>query len=242
MTRLLNRLRWLFRRSRRDDIHDELQFHFDEELEDARDAGLDDVEARRAARLAVGIDLGTTHTALATVPLSGESEAEPTRVVEVPQLVSRGSLEARALLPSFVYFAHESEGALSLPWDAGRSFAVGEYARTRGAEAAPGAAVRRASRARVSEVRASGARDVGVRPGWAADEGAVTRAVAPADGGVVPPGDAGWRRVAWEIRSGLPAAAAGCPHPLLSALPGTPSRRAGTPLGCAKRDTVAQAT
>jgi molecular chaperone DnaK (HSP70) len=82
--------------------------------------------------LVVGIDLGTTHCALA---LLAEGEATRTQVFEVPQLVSQGSLERRALLPSFVYFAPESEGALSLPWDAGRRFAVGEYARTRGAEA-----------------------------------------------------------------------------------------------------------
>jgi hypothetical protein len=82
--------------------------------------------------LVVGIDLGTTHCALA---LLAEGETTRTQVFEVPQLVSQGSLERRALLPSFVYFAPESEGALSLPWDAGRRFAVGEYARTRGAEA-----------------------------------------------------------------------------------------------------------
>ncbi|MFZ5896177.1 MAG: Hsp70 family protein [Myxococcota bacterium] len=85
-------------------------------------------------RLAVGIDLGTTHTALASLPLA--DEAAKTRVFPVPQLVARGSLEARPLLPSCVYFAHESEAALALPWDSERRFAVGEYARVRSAEAA----------------------------------------------------------------------------------------------------------
>jgi molecular chaperone DnaK (HSP70) len=85
----------------------------------------------------VGIDLGTTHTALAYV----ESE-EPlrTRVFEVPQLVAEGALASRELLPSFLYFAHESERALGLPWDAERRFAVGEYARSRGSES-PGRVV-----------------------------------------------------------------------------------------------------
>ena len=87
-------------------------------------------------RFAIGIDLGTTHTALASVSLSAQAEAERTQVFEIPQLVARGALEARALLPSFIYFGHHSEGALALPWDERRSFAVGEYARTRGAEAA----------------------------------------------------------------------------------------------------------
>lgn len=85
-------------------------------------------------KLAIGIDLGTTHTALASVPIG--AEVATTRVFEIPQLVARGTLEQRALLPSCVYFAHESEGALPLPWDDKRLFAVGEYARVRAAEAA----------------------------------------------------------------------------------------------------------
>lgn len=84
-----------------------------------------------SARFAVGIDLGTTHTALAAVALEGGREPE---VLSLPQLVAAGTLEARALLPSFLYFAHESEGALALPWDAARRFAVGELARTRASE------------------------------------------------------------------------------------------------------------
>ncbi|GMV18808.1 MAG: Hsp70 family protein [Polyangiaceae bacterium] len=84
-----------------------------------------------SARFAVGIDLGTTHTALAAVALEGGREPE---VLALPQLVATGTLEARVLLPSFLYFAHESEGALALPWDAARRFAVGEHARTRASE------------------------------------------------------------------------------------------------------------
>jgi Hsp70 protein len=86
-----------------------------------------------SAKLVVGIDLGTTHSALAVAPLEGSEQR--VEVVAVPQLVAPGELDKRALLPSFLYFAHESEGALSLPWDAERSFAVGELARARGAEA-----------------------------------------------------------------------------------------------------------
>src|SRR5262249_27674018 len=86
-----------------------------------------------SAQYVIGIDLGTTHSALAAVGLQDES-ASP-RVLAVPQLVARGEIAQRTLLPSFVYFAHESEGALPLPWDADRTFAVGEYARSRGAEA-----------------------------------------------------------------------------------------------------------
>ena len=84
-------------------------------------------------RYVVGIDLGTTHTACAVV--DADSETARPEVHEVTQLVARGNAEPRALLPSFVYFGHESEGALSLPWDDSRDFCVGEFARARGAEA-----------------------------------------------------------------------------------------------------------
>ena len=85
-----------------------------------------------SARYVVGIDLGTTHTAMARVALDNESAR--TKVLEVPQLVARGQVEPRALLPSFVYFGHESEGELALPWDAERRFSVGEHARGRSVE------------------------------------------------------------------------------------------------------------
>ncbi|MCC6900653.1 MAG: Hsp70 family protein [Polyangiaceae bacterium] len=89
-----------------------------------------------SARWVVGIDLGTTHTALAAVALDGlgDGAAPPAQVLALPQLIAPGTLEARALLPSFLYFAHESEAALALPWDGARRFAVGEHARTRAAE------------------------------------------------------------------------------------------------------------
>ncbi len=94
-------------------------------------------------RYVVGIDLGTTHCALAMATLdtgsghgaTSPAGASPVEAFAVPQLVSRTAIEARRLLPSCVYFAHESEGALSLPWDKDRRFAVGELARARGVEA-----------------------------------------------------------------------------------------------------------
>lgn len=88
------------------------------------------------SRFAVGIDLGTTHCALAVAPVDDASSKPATpEVLEVPQLVARGQLEARPLLPSFLYFAHETDGPQSLPWAADRAFAVGEHARARGVEA-----------------------------------------------------------------------------------------------------------
>jgi hypothetical protein len=89
-----------------------------------------------SARYVIGIDLGTTHTALAYAPIeAAEGAASNVEIAEVPQLVGPGVVEPRGLLPSFLYLAHESEGPQALPWDAERTFVVGEYARARGADA-----------------------------------------------------------------------------------------------------------
>ncbi len=84
-----------------------------------------------------GIDLGTTHTALAFVPDDGE---EVPSAWNVPQLVAEGVLESRPLLPSFVYFGLDNETFLGLPWDKSRRYAVGEHARVRSIDA-PGRVV-----------------------------------------------------------------------------------------------------
>ncbi len=85
------------------------------------------------SHLSIGIDLGTTHTALA-VARTIDGERPQSVAVNIPQLVGRGALEARPLLPSVLYFAHAGEGALALPWDQGRTHAVGEWARRCAAE------------------------------------------------------------------------------------------------------------
>jgi hypothetical protein len=86
------------------------------------------------SRLSVGIDLGTTHTALASRPLAVEGAVE---VFDVPQLVRPGEIHARPLLPSFLYLPHPAElpaGASALPWRAEASpEIVGELARALGA-------------------------------------------------------------------------------------------------------------
>lgn len=89
------------------------------------------------ARFVVGIDLGTTHCAVAYAPIPTDDTLPPPplTMLAIPQLVAQGTLEPRELLPSFVYLAHESDGAQALPWDAGRSYAVGEHARARGVDA-----------------------------------------------------------------------------------------------------------
>ncbi|HTI18882.1 MAG TPA: Hsp70 family protein [Trinickia sp.] len=89
------------------------------------------------ARYSIGIDLGTTHSALSYVDLSA-SDGEKTRhgVLSISQLTAAGAIEELELLPSFLYVPHESEfapGDLTLPWTSTRDFVVGEMARSRGA-------------------------------------------------------------------------------------------------------------
>ncbi|MET0388152.1 MAG: Hsp70 family protein, partial [Polyangiales bacterium] len=90
---------------------------------------------------AVGIDLGTTHCALASVELAESGDDGLTLTsLGISQVVAPGEVEARALLPSFVYLPHASElpaGALTLPWPGHPSdFVVGEAARSLGAKSA----------------------------------------------------------------------------------------------------------
>ncbi|WP_322402354.1 Hsp70 family protein [Massilia luteola] len=94
------------------------------------------------ARYAIGIDLGTTHSALSYVDLqASDGEQADQRVLGIPQLSAPGTVEALPLLPSFLYLPHPEElapGELALPWADGQaapalSYVVGDMARSRGA-------------------------------------------------------------------------------------------------------------
>ncbi|MFO0579655.1 MAG: Hsp70 family protein [Polyangia bacterium] len=94
-------------------------------------------------RYVVGIDLGTTHSVLAYLDTQALPEDEhagvtPTpQVLLVPQVVQPGQVEARPLLPSFLYLASPNDfpaGSLDLPWAPGRDYVVGELARSHGAQ------------------------------------------------------------------------------------------------------------
>ena len=93
--------------------------------------------ASASARFSLGIDLGTTHCALSWVDkAASDGERVAQGVLAIPQLTAPASVEARALLPSFLYLPHESEFSpadLALPWGASQDGVVGECARTRGA-------------------------------------------------------------------------------------------------------------
>jgi hypothetical protein len=88
------------------------------------------------ARFVVGIDLGTTNSALAYYDTGAGDKAALTHL-KIPQVVAPGVVEERALLPSFLYLPGPNEqpaGALKLPWDAERDYCVGEFARVFGTQ------------------------------------------------------------------------------------------------------------
>ena len=88
-------------------------------------------------RYLIGIDLGTTNSALAYIDLHASSSrsAPEIRTFAVPQLVSPGETAPRTLLPSFLY----EPGAARLarrfhrtPWDRANKDVIGEFARSQG--------------------------------------------------------------------------------------------------------------
>ncbi len=88
-------------------------------------------------RYVVGIDLGTTNSALAFVDRTKEgAEARRIRFFEIPQLTAPGELGRRSMLPSFLYLPGAFDlapGGAALPWDPDRGYMVGEFAREQGA-------------------------------------------------------------------------------------------------------------
>jgi len=92
---------------------------------------------QRPSRYVVGIDLGTTNSAMAYVDT--DAEGRRVRVFAIPQIVAPGVIEMHQTLPSFHYEAAEGEfppGALRLPWDTEeRRDVVGVFARDHGAMA-----------------------------------------------------------------------------------------------------------
>jgi hypothetical protein len=91
------------------------------------------------SRYLVGIDLGTTNSALAYVDASAprvRAGAPEIHKFAVPQLIAPGEMGTRPLLPSFLYLPGPHDlpaGAAALPWDHAAAAIVGEFARNHGA-------------------------------------------------------------------------------------------------------------
>ena len=97
-------------------------------------ASFDPLIDKAPARYVVGIDLGTTNSAVMYVD-TNESPWQ-VRSLAVPQLVAANQVEARDTLPSFHYQALSQEAddnSLRLPWQKGdRNWCVGVMARDEG--------------------------------------------------------------------------------------------------------------
>jgi Hsp70 protein len=90
-----------------------------------------------AAKYIVGIDLGTTNSALARCDANSVEENSRIEVCGIPQLVNPNEVAERTLLPSFLYIPGEFDfpkGSIALPWEAEPKLVIGELARKRGAE------------------------------------------------------------------------------------------------------------
>jgi molecular chaperone DnaK (HSP70) len=80
----------------------------------------------------IGIDLGTTNSALAAA-----GDDEPAHALAIPQVVGPGEVAEQATLPSFLLLPSDQEVAplqLQLPWSGPLRYCVGTFARDRGAE------------------------------------------------------------------------------------------------------------
>ncbi len=86
----------------------------------------------------IGIDLGTTNSAVAYVDLAGDlSGNKGIRLFKIPQLTGAGEVSAQPVLPSFCYIPGKydiSKELTQLPWQADEAHFVGQFARDHGAK------------------------------------------------------------------------------------------------------------
>ena len=87
----------------------------------------------------IGIDLGTTNSALAFIDPKSDADTPAIHVLEVPQYVAQGQLEARRTLPSFLYLGDREY--------------IGVYARDQGAVVPTVACVKQVTRLNEHEYR-----------------------------------------------------------------------------------------
>src|ERR1700730_15391499 len=85
-------------------------------------------------RISLGIDLGTTNSAIALTDL----ESDRTEVLEITQIIRPNQIAEKPTLPSALYIPHRNEfpaNSFPLPWDdaAGQTTLIGHFAREHGA-------------------------------------------------------------------------------------------------------------
>jgi len=89
------------------------------------------------ARYLIGIDLGTTNSAVAFADLNAKPKGGGVRLHSFPvaQLVAAGQVAEQPLLPSFLYLPGPHDlppGSVALPWKPDATDAVGTFARNHG--------------------------------------------------------------------------------------------------------------
>ena len=90
---------------------------------------------RNSGRFLVGIDLGTTNSAVAWAAVDAARHVRPT-LFDILQVTSAGETGARSTLPSFLYFLMPEEqatGGMALPWNDRPDAVAGVFARDHGA-------------------------------------------------------------------------------------------------------------
>src|SRR5580704_14058820 len=91
-------------------------------------------------RYVIGIDLGTTNSALSYVenrPDTDPFNLPKVELLAIPQLVNPSEVREEDLLPSFLYIPGATDfpaGATALPWDPQPDMVVGRMAQKRGVE------------------------------------------------------------------------------------------------------------
>ncbi|MFO7839367.1 MAG: Hsp70 family protein [Desulfosalsimonadaceae bacterium] len=92
----------------------------------------------RQFRYIIGIDLGTTNSAVSYVDLEAENKKNRgIKLFQIPQLTGPGEVKAQSVLPSFCYLPGKydiSGDAVQLPWRDGADSFVGTLARDHGAK------------------------------------------------------------------------------------------------------------
>jgi molecular chaperone DnaK (HSP70) len=87
------------------------------------------------SQFSIGIDLGTTNSALAYTLI--DADPASVQLAPIPQLTAANEVSSEPLLPSFLYIPGANEfapGAIALPWNDSPKYVVGKLAQRRGAE------------------------------------------------------------------------------------------------------------
>ncbi len=88
-------------------------------------------------KFVIGIDLGTTNTAVSYADLRPEHKLPEIKIFRIPQLIGPGEFAPQAILPSFLYIPGSydiSSTAIAIPWEKESKPFVGVFAREHGSK------------------------------------------------------------------------------------------------------------